>query len=640
MTHPVNKASLNANLNVGETLKVNLKIGGSDRGSESQNQSAIQNLSHNYTQNPNNARPERTARDAQETPPARAGEKNDVDSPPGEDDQGEDNERDFRSNRTNAKNDERGEDGSRSNRRDRGEKGDSNASRQGILNGRGHHKSEGNGETPPIIVQPNDEKGNQTGKTTRTPPIIDLPQHKNDHQDHPRQNFPPILTTRNTNFPNDHGRDHSDDHNFGKNYSVNQNLRSNGNQTGVVRQVLNQILQQNDVYLSNNSLNRLVNQQTLNNTNQLNLPREVNNLVQNISRQVISLLQNSSHQDKMIHDLARQISQDVRENLLSVKQTILKSADFDALHFKNLNLQEKLHVAVDLLPRHLPQKTLEALQNQRTPEIINGLMLARGLISANEQPADVRNLVASKSIVLPQEVTITALRDVGQLVKGLIAETSMAKTTPNLDLAVQKFVKILIANNELGVLLATINLASQTQNQGGLIGRSLALAQIYEMINRLIQAGEKALLAASPEKSAITKDRNIFLATTNVLRDESDETKLNLNKLHSQEAAGGLRQFLEFNPAFAYDKSASSFNNPDDARQAQKDFINFYHDDIEAWLKSGNHRFVKDYDFDKPVGVVVERGSDTVFSANTARFVLVRDGSVLGWHFLKSFLVK
>jgi hypothetical protein len=72
----------------------------------------------------------------------------------------------------------------------------------------------------------------------------------------------------------------------------------------------------------------------------------------------------------------------------------------------------------------------------------------------------------------------------------------------------------------------------------------------------------------------------------------------------------------------------------------QKDFIDLYHNDIAEWLESGKHRFVKDYDFDKPVGVVVERGSDGVFTANTARFVLVRDGSVQGWHFLKSFLVK
>jgi len=652
MTNPVNKPSLNAKINIGGTVKVNLNVGGSAKASENQNRNAIQSLNHTYTQNPNNARPEMTARDAKESPQARAENKNNVDSPPVKDNQGDGNQQDFRNNRTNGRNNEKGEDGTQVNRRERGEKGDSNASEQGILNGRGHHKSENTERTPPIIVNPNEEKGNQTGKTPRTPPIIVLPEKNGEHnggnQNSPRRNIPPVFFPQNNNYPNnqrndrraERQNDHSDDHSFGRNYSVNQNVRSSGNHNGVVRQVLNQVLRQNDIYLSSSTLNRLTEQKSSNTSMQLNIPREVNVLVQNISRQVVSLLQNSSHQDQLIHDIAKQISSNIHENVQSAKQIILKSSGFDALPFKSLNVQEKLHVAVDLLPRHLPQKTLDTLQNQRTPDIINGLLLARGLVSANEQPADVRNLVASKAVVLPQEISITALRDVGQLVKGLIAETATAKTTPNLDLAVQKFVRILIANNELGVLLATINLASQTQNQGGLISRSLALVQIYDLINRLIQAGEKSLQEAAPEKIAITKDRNIFQTTTHALKDDPEETKLNLNKLHSHETVSGLRQFLEFNPALMHDKTASAFNSREDAHQAQKDFVNFYHNDIENWLKSGNHRFVKDFELEKPVGVVIERGSDAVFSANTARFVLVRDGSVQGWHFLKSFLVK
>jgi len=299
-----------------------------------------------------------------------------------------------------------------------------------------------------------------------------------------------------------------------------------------------------------------------------------------------------------------------------------------------------MHVAVDLLPQHLPPKVLEHLQNHKPHEVINGLLLARGLIVPNEQAAEIRNLVAFKASVLPSEISMTTMRDVGQLVKILIADTAAAKTTANLDLAVQKFVKILLANNELGVLLATINLAAQSQNQSGLIGRSLALAQIYELINQLIQAGEKALKEAAPEKNALLKDRNIFQSNGLAAAEDFDESKIQLTKLNAHEAAASLRQFLEFSPAFVHDKSTSAFNNPDDARQAQKDFINLYHDDIGEWLESGKHRLVKDYDFDKPVGVVVERGSDRTFTATTARFVLVRDGSVQGWHFLKTFLVK
>ena len=113
-----------------------------------------------------------------------------------------------------------------------------------------------------------------------------------------------------------------------------------------------------------------------------------------------------------------------------------------------------------------------------------------------------------------------------------------------------------------------------------------------------------------------------------VLRD------LQNNNLHSN-----LKNFLEFNPALATDRSASSFNNTEDARHAQQHFTNTSHDEIEQWLKSGNHRFVKEIDLDKPVGIVVERGTEDFFSASKARIVLVRDSSAQGWHFLKSFLV-
>ena len=106
------------------------------------------------------------------------------------------------------------------------------------------------------------------------------------------------------------------------------------------------------------------------------------------------------------------------------------------------------------------------------------------------------------------------------------------------------------------------------------------------------------------------------------------------------EAASSLRQFLEFNPAFAFDNSASAFKNSDDALDAQNSFVNQYQDDIDNWLKSGNHRFVKDFELEKPVGVVVERSSDGIFTSSMIRIVLVRDGSVQGWHFLKSFLIK
>jgi hypothetical protein len=613
MANPVNNGGISAKVSVGNLLDVDVKIGGTAKVPENRSTEIFQNVNENYAKNPNHARPATDgAQDADnnqqlkshangaDAPPAQDKENHAQDAPPG----------------NNKNNREVGEDAALLNRPARGEDGKSNASEQGLLHGRGHQKTENQGQTPPIVILPTDDKGNQkTGRNPNSPPIVILPTNTETTDNH---------TT------------------LGVKISVDVNLKAHGNQPyGLIRQVVNQVLQQNDIYLSRNTINRLINHQTFqnstrNNTHTQNLPQDVNKLVQNIGSRVLSLLDGSQQNRKLIHQISKEIAHQMRENVQSAKNTFFKNADLNAVHFKHLNAGEKMHVAVELLPHHITPKALENIQNYKAQEVLNGLLLARGLVVPGENSAEVRNLVAFKSTVLPSEVSMTNLRDVGQLVKGLIADTATAKTTANLDLAVQKFVKILLANNELGVLLATVNLAAQAQNQSGLIGRSLALAQIYELINQLIQAGEKALL----EKNTGQKERNIFQTAGLPVVDDFDESKASINKSHANEAAGSLRQFLEFNPALVFDNSASKFNNPDDARQAQKDFINLYHNDIEQWLKSGNHRFVKDYDFDKPVGVVVERSSEGIFTANTARFVLVRDGSVQGWHFLKSFLVK
>ena len=612
MANPVNNGGISAKVSLGNLLEVDLKIGGTAKVPDNQSTEIFQSVNENYAKNPNHARTGEVAQDADNNQQFQGNAKG-ADAPPA---QNEDFARDVppANNKTNP---DIGEDATLLNNPARGD-GKSNASEQGLLNGRGHHKTENQGqtqttETPPIVVLPNEEGGNpKTTRTQNTPPIVILPTNTETTDNHP---------------------------NMGVRFSIDVNLKAHGNQPyGIIRQVVSQILQQNDIYLSRSTINRLINNQTFQNstrtyTQSPNLPREVNNLVQNIGNRVLSLLDGSQQNRKLIHQISKEIAHQMRENVQTAKNTFFKNADLNAVHFKNLNIGEKMHVAVELLPQHISAKALENIQNYKAQEVLNGLLLARGLVVPGENSAEVRNLVAFKSSVLPSEVSMTNLRDVGQLVKGLIGDTSAAKTTANLDLAVQKFVRILLANNELGVLLATVNLASQTQNQGGLIGRSLALAQIYELINQLIQAGEKAMKNAASEK-------NILQTAGLPLVDEFDESKAQINKLHANEATGSLRQFLEFNPALMFDNSASKFNNPDDARQAQKDFVNQYHNDIEQWLKSGNHRFVKDYDFDKPVGVVVERASEGVFTANMARFVLVRDGSVQGWHFLKTFLVR
>jgi hypothetical protein len=642
MANPVNNGGISAKVSVGDLLDVDLQIGGTAKVSEDQSKGIFGNVNENFTRNPNHRGTGGHAEASNQQPDARAGEST---APPAfaRDGNDESTAPPARKNGNQTTIGNPGEDGTVLNGPRRGENGETRGPQKGGNQGQTQTQ-----ETPPIVILPTEERGGnpKTGQTENTPPIIFMPteggdgKHDNgNHYGRNHKNFP-IFTTPNTNWQTNLPT-------MGVNFSIEANLRANGNQPyGIIRTVVNQVLQQNDIYLSHNTINRLINNQTFQNSTRnssqspLNLPREVSNLLQNIGHNVLSLLDNAQQNRKLIHQISKEISHQLRDNIQTAKHSILKNADLGAAHFKHLNIKERMHVAVELLPRHVPAKALEHLQNHKTHDVLNGLLLARGLIVPGENSAEIRNLAAFKSSVLPSEFSLTTMRDVGQLVKILISDTAAAKTTANLDLAVQKFVKILLANNELGVLLATVNLAAQSPNQSGLVGRSLALAQIYELIAQLIQAGEKAMKEAGSEKNILQKDRNIFQPVGLSAVDEFDESKTLLNKLQSGEAAGSLRQFLEFNPAFVFDNSASAFNNQEDARQAQKDFINLNHNDIEQWLKSGNHRFVKDYDFDKPVGVVVERSSEGVFTANTARFVLVRDGSVQGWHFLKSFLVK
>ncbi|NJM54116.1 MAG: hypothetical protein HC846_12475, partial [Blastocatellia bacterium] len=204
---------------------------------------------------------------------------------------------------------------------------------------------------------------------------------------------------------------------------------------------------------------------------------------------------------------------------------------------------------------------------------MNGFLLTRGLIIADEKSADLRNLINFKPTILPNEITLTALRDVGQFVRILISNATTAKNTANLDFAVQKFVRLLIANNEIGVLLATVNLARQINSEGVLINRAVALVKIYELINRLMLAGEKAMkqaeLQVANKSIAHSPEHKLSLSKTENIIPENEEKFILNNKTYATGAETVLRQFLEFNPNSAFDNSASTFFNSDDSRQAQ-----------------------------------------------------------------------
>lgn len=418
---------------------------------------------------------------------------------------------------------------------------------------------------------------------------------------------------------------------------------SNNQPNNPLNIVVKQVFQQNDIFLNQNDVRKLVNTQNVQTQN--SLPPELKSLLQNINERTLTFLENSNKfNGQAANQIATEISRQFREQIQGIKNNLLQNADLNAKHFNQTNIKERMHIAIELVSNHLSSDDAQNFHKLSSQETLNGFLLSRGLIAAKENSADIRNLVFLKPLILPNEITLTALRDVGQFVRILILNAGAAKNTAGLDLSVQKFVRLLIANNELGVLLATVNLAREVNSQGILVNRAIALVKIYELINRLILAGEKAMTEAGAktqnknnqqfieQKLSFTKLENLPI--------EKDE-KINLNsKTQTNGAETLLRQFLEFNPNSAFDNSVAAFFNSDDSRQARQDFSTIYHQDIEQWLESGNHRFVKDYDFDKPIGIVVERNNDGFFNANKIRIVLVRDGSVQGWHILKSILVK
>ncbi len=457
--------------------------------------------------------------------------------------------------------------------------------------------------TPPF--NPRQQTPTTNLPTVNTPPIIQNPNQTN----HPQWNPPVIITTRtfNPNTPN-----------------------------GVLRNAVVKVLRQNDIYLSRSVINNLVgNQNSHGNNKALNIPVEIRGLVQTVANQLSNTLNNStSPNHQFIRQISTEISNQLQTQINSARNVLLYAPQPDAKHFSNLNIQERVFLAVELMFRHLPTDT--NLQQFSNREIYNGFMLARGLVSSNEKTADIRNLVSFRSDILPNNFSAAGLRDLGQLVKVLVIDASSAKTTANLDLAVQKFIRILVVNNELGVLLAAAALSKQVELGTISMNRTLALVQIYQLISRLMLAGEAASKEAAAKNGLKINDSigNVLNKTVNAEEKSALLRDLQTNNLHHN-----LKNFLEINPAFVAERSISSFNNPDDARHAQQHFSAHHTDEIELWLNSGNHRFVKEIDLDKPIGIVVERGAEDFFSASKARIVLVRDSSAQGWHFLKSFLV-
>lgn len=448
--------------------------------------------------------------------------------------------------------------------------------------------------------------------------------------------------------------------------SAENNSNSHGiRQNGFLGEVISQIFRENDVYLSRNAVNALVERQGANILNRSGnaafdfLPKEISRLIETIENQVLQnqdarQIDNKYTPKQVNIEIPRELDNQIQAAKSLFTQIFGVS---DARHFSQMNIQERMLAAVEIFFKNLPAEMPENLQSNSAEKVLAGFLLARGFINSGSN-VSTGNLLEMMQSAAADKVSLAAMRDFGGLVKVLISDAASAKSIANLEIAVQKFARILAAINCLDTVLTAVKLASQSQFAGGSVGRTLAIVQVYELINRLVLAGQNAMKEAAAEvaqKNAAfnvesdKNSRNVFpaktiadLTETVAESKKAGESKTTNNKTSESknvQAESALRKFLEFNPMFAADKFISAFENSDDARQAQNDFLNHHQIEIEQWLRSGNHRLVKDIDFEKPIGIVVERNKNDFFSATTARIVLVRDGSVQGWHFLKSFLV-
>ncbi|HWN66612.1 MAG TPA: RNase A-like domain-containing protein [Haliangium sp.] len=104
---------------------------------------------------------------------------------------------------------------------------------------------------------------------------------------------------------------------------------------------------------------------------------------------------------------------------------------------------------------------------------------------------------------------------------------------------------------------------------------------------------------------------------------------------HIGKSESWLRQRLAREPDL---DAASSFRNEAVANRTQGAFVRRYHEQIDAWLASGEHIFRGKIEMGHPIGIVVER-SGRVAETSRALLILVRDSSAHGWHFLTSFPV-
>ncbi|NOT48438.1 MAG: hypothetical protein HOP17_11905 [Acidobacteria bacterium] len=281
-----------------------------------------------------------------------------------------------------------------------------------------------------------------------------------------------------------------------------------------------------------------------------------------------------------------------------------------------------------LLRAHIGEEAPKGFLQMTDQEMLEGLIFLQLCCAPGSNIKEMREITSHKPSILPDAIPWSMFRATGLLAANLMKEGVPPRTTAYLDAAVQRFFKMLVVNNELGVLLAAVRLSADARAGRVPIGSIASLVRIYELIAQLMIVTERAMkeaaeVAARKPPELKRTDKNLAFAAA----------------LEPGESESALRQYLAFNPSAQADSGAFAFFDDQIAETSARIAVDSSQREMVEWLGSGRHRFVTEVDLGKPIGIVIDRASDECFTASQIRVVLVRDGSVLGWHILRSCLV-
>ena len=299
-----------------------------------------------------------------------------------------------------------------------------------------------------------------------------------------------------------------------------------------------------------------------------------------------------------------------------------------------MGMAEKLEIVINKAIEHLGPEAGEKLKQLLTPE---NMAIMVGTTAALIAVQGVPFLdVAVDAVVLgiaAYSLGSEALSAIGDLA-DFASKTFNAKTEADLDAAGKSLAK---ATATVGVDA----LAALLIHKGV---KSIKATEIPPPQTKVVEM-------VTPEGVRVKVRVPVEAEKANVLESRSSKVGENGRRdVNIQEQSGGhtierhvgkseswLRNRIE-NENIDF---ASSFRNEQIANRAQGRFVNRFRNEVNDWLKSKNpENFVKQFDMNEPVGIIVENGKSGHTVTSRVTVVLAKDNSPQGWHFVTSYPSK